>query len=64
MPYGVKLVCNIRGAGAISNEGLDLFKLALVSILESRGIMKNEFWIAGEGERAPDIMDPTLIEGT
>ena len=58
----MKLVCDFRGARTLSNKGLDLFQLVLVPVLKSRGIMKNELWVAGEAERATDIMDPTLIE--
>ena len=60
MPNGVKSICDFRGAGAVSNKRLNLFKLAIVLILESRSIVKDELWIAGEAKSPTDIMDPTL----
>ncbi len=43
-----------------SNERLDLLELTIVSSLEPWGIVKDEVRVAGEAERAMDVMDSAL----
>lgn len=62
LPNGVKLVCYFRGPCTFSYKGLDFYKLAVVSCLESGGVVKDELRIAHEDESTTDVMDPTLSE--
>jgi hypothetical protein len=60
----MELVCDFGGAGAFCDKGLNFFQLVLITVLKPRGVMKNELWVAGEAERATNIMDPALIESS
>jgi hypothetical protein len=60
----MELVCDFGGAGTFCDKGLNFLQLALIPVLKPRGVMENELWVAGEAERATDIMDPALIEST
>ena len=56
----MKLIIHFCGLCTFFNERLDFLQLAFVPCLEPGRIVENELRVAGKGEWAIDVVDPTL----